>query len=57
MQREGLTILLAEQSIELALDIADRGYVIQTGRTVLRGASAELASNEEVRRAYLGLLD
>ena len=57
LRREGLTLLIAEQAVELALDIADRGYVIQTGRTVLRGASAELASNEEVRRAYLGLLD
>ncbi len=57
LRREGLTLLLAEQSVELALDIADRGYVIQTGRTVLQGPAAELAENEEVRRAYLGLLD
>jgi branched-chain amino acid transport system ATP-binding protein len=57
LRREGLTLLIAEQAVELALEIADRGYVIQTGRTVLRGSSAELSSNEEVRRAYLGLLD
>jgi len=55
LRREGLTLLLAEQSVELALEIADRGYVIQTGRTVLQGPAAELAVNEEVRRAYLGL--
>lgn len=57
LRRDGLTLLIAEQSVELALEIADRGYVIQTGRTVLRGPAAELARNEEVRRAYLGLLD
>jgi branched-chain amino acid transport system ATP-binding protein len=55
LRRDGLTLLLAEQSVELALEIADRGYVIQTGRTVLQGPAAELAVNEEVRRAYLGL--
>ncbi|MDI3305696.1 MAG: ABC transporter ATP-binding protein [Acetobacteraceae bacterium] len=55
LRREGLTLLLAEQSVELALEIADRGYVIQTGRTVLQGPATELAVNEEVRRAYLGL--
>lgn len=55
LRRDGLTLLLAEQSVELALEIADRGYVIQTGRTVLQGPAAELVVNEEVRRAYLGL--
>ncbi len=55
LRRDGLTLLLAEQSVELALEIADRGYVIQTGRSVLQGPAAELAANEEVRRAYLGL--
>jgi len=57
LRREGLTLLIAEQSVELALEAADRGYVIQVGRTVLRGPAAELARNEEVKRAYLGLLD
>ena len=57
LRRGGLTLLVAEQSVELALEIADRGYVVQTGRTVLQGSSAELSANEEVRRAYLGLLD
>ncbi len=57
LRREGLTLLIAEQSVELALEIADRGYVVQTGRTVLNGLASELAENEEVRRAYLGLLD
>lgn len=55
LRNEGLTLLIAEQSVELALEIADRGYVIQTGRTVLQGTAAELSRNEDVRRAYLGL--
>ena len=53
----GLTVLMAEQNFHQAVRIADRGYVIQVGRTVLRGPAAELARNEEVKRAYLGLLD
>ena len=54
---EGLTLLLAEQSVPLALDIADYAYVLQTGRTVLEGAAAELEDNAEVRRIYLGIKD
>jgi len=54
LKADGLTLLLAEQSAEFALEIADRAYVLQTGATVLSGAAAELADNAEVRRAYLG---
>jgi len=55
LRKEGLTLLIAEQSVELALEIADRGYVIQTGRSVLEGPAEELARSPEVQRAYLGL--
>lgn len=50
----GLTVLLVEQNARSALRIADRGYVIETGRIVLEGTSEELLSNREVQRAYLG---
>jgi branched-chain amino acid transport system ATP-binding protein len=52
---EGLTLLLAEQTIPLALDIADYAYVLQTGRTVLEGKAADLESNDQVREIYLGV--
>src|SRR6266480_3966456 len=52
---EGLTLLLAEQSIPLALDIADYAYVLQTGRTVLEGKGADLEKNEQVQEIYLGI--
>ena len=52
---EGLTMLLAEQSVELALEIASHAYVLQTGRTVLDGAAAALAQDPHVQRIYLGL--
>ena len=56
LHREGLTLLLAEQSVPLALEIADYAYVLQTGRTVLDGAAAEaLEKNEQVREIYLGI--
>ena len=47
------TILLVEQNVNLALEIADRGYVLETGRMVLDGASADLLANADVQRAYL----
>ncbi|WP_040285994.1 ABC transporter ATP-binding protein [Sporosarcina koreensis] len=50
----GTTILLVEQNAHLALSIADRGYVIETGRVILSGTAEELQSSEEVRNAYLG---
>jgi branched-chain amino acid transport system ATP-binding protein len=55
LHKQGLTLLLAEQSIQLALDIADYAYVLQTGRTVLEGTAADLENNEQVQRIYLGV--
>ena len=55
IRKAGLTVLLVEQMVQEALEIADRGYVLQSGRVVLSGAAAELLENPEVRRAYLGL--
>jgi branched-chain amino acid transport system ATP-binding protein len=55
LHREGLTLLLAEQTIPLALDIADYAYVLQTGRTVLEGKAADLENNDQVREIYLGI--
>ncbi len=55
LRREfGLTILLVEQNARGALAIADRGYVLETGRVVLQGPSEELLANKDVQRAYLG---
>ncbi|MCZ6549054.1 MAG: ABC transporter ATP-binding protein [Deltaproteobacteria bacterium] len=53
-KKDGYTILLAEQNANRALDVADRGYVLETGRIVLEGESKVLRDNEEVRKAYLG---
>jgi branched-chain amino acid transport system ATP-binding protein len=55
LHEEGKTILLVEQNARVALQIADRGYVIQTGEIVLSGQAADLRENAMVRRAYLGL--
>jgi len=52
---EGLTMLLVEQNVSTALDLADRGYVLQTGRIVLEGTSAQLRDSALVRKAYLGM--
>lgn len=51
---QGVTILLVEQNAVMALDLANRAYVLETGRVALSGTSSELASDEKVRRAYLG---
>jgi len=50
----GTTILLVEQNAFMALSVANRGYVLQTGEVVLQGSASDLQANEEVRRAYLG---
>ncbi len=50
----GVTVLLVEQRLAEALEIADRAYVLQTGRIVLSGTAVEIANNTEVQRAYLG---
>jgi branched-chain amino acid transport system ATP-binding protein len=51
---EGTSILLVEQNANMALEVADRGYIIQTGEVVLADNAAALRDNEEVKRAYLG---
>ena len=51
----GLTILLVEQNANVALAIADRGYVIETGRIVMNGPGRELLNDQRVRSAYLGV--
>jgi branched-chain amino acid transport system ATP-binding protein len=55
LRDRGLTILVAEQQVRLALDLAERAYVLENGRIQLSGVSAELSSNPDVRRAYLGV--
>jgi branched-chain amino acid transport system ATP-binding protein len=54
INQEGTTILLVEQNARMALQFAQRGYVLETGNLVLEGSSKELAENPEVKRAYLG---
>jgi len=51
---QGVTILLVEQNAVMALDYADRAYVLENGRVTLSGTSQQLAREEKVRRAYLG---
>jgi branched-chain amino acid transport system ATP-binding protein len=54
INRQGMTILLVEQNAAMALSIAHRGYVLETGSIALTGSAAELSDNADVRRAYLG---
>jgi branched-chain amino acid transport system ATP-binding protein len=54
INRQGTTILLVEQNAAMALAVAHRGYVLETGTIALHGTAAELAENPDVRRAYLG---
>jgi branched-chain amino acid transport system ATP-binding protein len=54
IRASGTTVLLVEQNAHMALSIADRGYVLETGKLVIEGKPAELWNNEEVRAAYLG---
>ncbi len=53
----GLTMLIAEQSVQLALEVADYAYVLQTGRTVLSGTAEALSNDSQVREIYLGITD
>jgi len=53
-QNEGTTILLVEQNAHMALRVANRGYVLQTGAIVLEDTAANLRANDMVRKAYLG---
>lgn len=54
IQRQGTTVLLIEQNANKALSIADRGYVLETGKIVLSGTGQELLASDQVRKAYLG---
>jgi branched-chain amino acid transport system ATP-binding protein len=54
LKQQGTTILLVEQNAQAALELADQGYVLETGRVVLQGPGPELLHDEGVRRAYLG---
>ena len=54
LHNEGATILLVEQNARMALSVADRAYVLETGGIALSGTGAELAQSDEIRRAYLG---
>ena len=51
----GVTVLIVEQRIAECLDIADRAYILQTGRVLMQGKAAEIKVNPDVRKAYLGL--
>lgn len=55
LHQEGITVLIVEQNVRYALEIADRAYVLENGRIVLAGGSQELLQNEHVKKAYLGL--
>ena len=55
INKEGTTILLVEQNAQMALSVADRGYVLQTGEIVLHDTAANLQQNEMVQKAYLGI--
>jgi branched-chain amino acid transport system ATP-binding protein len=55
LHKDGLTILLAEQSVDLALEAADYAYVLQVGRTVLQGPAQEMAHSPDVQKVYLGV--
>jgi branched-chain amino acid transport system ATP-binding protein len=51
----GVAVMLVEQNTQHALSVADRGYVLESGRVVLSGTGRDLLANEAVRKAYLGL--
>lgn len=55
INKEGVTVLLVEQNVQQALELADRGYVLETGRVILEDESEELLRNEHVKKAYLGI--
>ena len=54
VHKQGITVLLVEQNAKLALAIADRAYVLETGKITLSGTGRELLNNEKVKKAYLG---
>ncbi len=55
IRKEGMTILFVEQNSKIALNTADRGYVMQTGEIILEGDCKDLMENEQVRKAYMGM--
>jgi len=55
LKKQGMTILLSEQNVVSALDVADEGIVIQSGKIVMSGTSSELASSDTIQKAYLGM--
>jgi branched-chain amino acid transport system ATP-binding protein len=55
LRERGLTVLLVEQNIYYALELADRGYVLENGQIVLEGSGKDLANNEHIKKHYLGL--
>ena len=54
LHKTGTTILLVEQNAQMALSVADRAYVLETGRIALSGTGKELAESDAIRKAYLG---
>lgn len=54
LHEEGITVLLVEQNAKMALSIADRAYVLETGRITMEGKASDLLHDEKVRKAYLG---
>ncbi|MDD2582645.1 MAG: ABC transporter ATP-binding protein [Desulfuromonadaceae bacterium] len=55
INKQGVTILLVEQNVFQSLKIADRGYVLETGRVVLSGSGSDLLSNDHIKKAFLGM--
>ncbi len=55
IRKEGVSILIVEQNVHHALELADRGYVLETGKITIEGESKELMDNEHVKKAYLGI--
>jgi len=55
INHEGTTVLLVEQNVQFALEIADHGFVLENGRITLKGKGAELLQNEQLKKAYLGI--
>jgi branched-chain amino acid transport system ATP-binding protein len=55
LKKRGLSILMVEQNVDVSLDIADRAYILRTGRIVIEGTAQELKANEDIKRSYLGV--
>jgi len=55
IHKDGLTLLIVEQDIQSILELCNKGYVMETGKIVLKGDSADLLKSEHVRKAYLGI--